>query len=361
MDRLEQKVLSFIRENGLAPRGARILTALSGGADSVCLLLMLRKLCGVLGIRVSAMHVNHGLRGEEADRDEAFCRALCERLQVPFRSERADVRREAAEAGEGIEEAARNVRYRLLFAERERMLSGSGEGACPGVFIACAHHADDQAETILLNLLRGSGLKGLAGMRPGREDGVIRPLLCIGREEILRYLEANGQDYVTDSTNLVNDNPRNYIRNVLLPGLKEHVNAQAAGHLALAGGIAREADSWLEEEARRFIREHAAAEVRVPGRDDVKGILLPRRILKEKPQILRRYVIIEALNALKVPLKDWSETHFSDMDRALAKQSGTHLDLPCGVTLENTREETWLIRKGGGSSGDTEGTRQEDI
>ena len=324
----------------MAPRGSHLITALSGGADSVCLLLILKKLSGILGISLSAMHVNHGLRGGEADRDEAFCHALCGRLEVECRSAAADVKGAASRNGQSLEEAARAERYRLLFEERDRILRMRGAGE---VFIACAHHADDQAETVLLNLFRGSGLRGLSGMRPVR-GCIVRPLLAVSRSDILRYLGERGQDYVTDSTNLENDATRNYLRNILIPELEEKVNRRAAEHTVLSAGFCRQADEYLTQEAKRFAEAHFTTEENACGDGTEKRVKLAQQILKEKPQILRRYVIIEALQLLGVPLKDWSEKHLSDIDGALSAQSGFHLDLPCGVKLENRYRESVLFR-----------------
>lgn len=187
------------------PAQARILLALSGGADSTALLLSLH----ALGREVCALHVHHGIRGAEADRDAEFCRSLCGRLGVPFSLARTDVPALAAERGLGIEQCAREERYRLL-AQAAR------EHGCSCV--ATAHNLEDHAETVLLHLVRGSGLDGLCGIPPVRE-GIIRPMLGISRRDIEAYLDACGQSYVTDSTNLCQDYTRNRIRSRILPEL----------------------------------------------------------------------------------------------------------------------------------------------
>ena len=177
------KVRDYIREQDMAAPGDAVIVALSGGADSVCLLTVMKR----LDFALRAVHVHHGIRGAEADRDEVFVRNLCERFSVPLFVAHCQVPAYAAEHGLSEEEAGRILRYRILEEEAEKWeqeLSGGGQ-----VKIALAHHRDDNAETILHHLLRGSGLTGLAGIRPlqGRR---IRPFLCVGRDEIRSYLTA---------------------------------------------------------------------------------------------------------------------------------------------------------------------------
>ena len=346
MNRFEKHILEYIRTHEMVRRGDFVLAALSGGPDSVCLLSVLVSLRKVLGIRLHAAHVHHGLRGPEADRDEAFCRELAARMDVPFDSVRVDVRALVREQGLSEEEAARDLRYKALQgllkkvsgsgSEAPAGKTGMGAGTACGGHIAVAHHADDQAETILLNLLRGSGLKGLTGMQPVRGD-VIRPLLETGRAEILRYLEEKGLASCLDRTNLDNDYTRNYLRNEILPRMQEGINRRSSEHIAAAGRMIAQAEAFLEETARSL-----PGVIRIEFPPQPAAAALQRRILKEKPQILRRYVIIEGLKQLGVPLKDWGEAHFSEIDLALAGHTGLHLDLPGGVCADNTREETIL-------------------
>ena len=211
-DAMLETVKRTIADHAMLAPGETVLLALSGGADSVALLCALR----ALGYPVRAFHLNHCLRGAESDRDEAFCRALCERLGVPLTVERIDVR--AQTAGEGIEAAARRIRYERLAA------------AAQGAKIATAHTADDNLETMLFHLARGTGPKGLAGIPPVR-DGVIRPLIGVERAQVEAYLAELGQDYVTDSTNLADSYTRNRIRHGVVPALRQ-INPEA-GRAAL--------------------------------------------------------------------------------------------------------------------------------
>lgn len=233
MKEVVNKVRTFIEhEIGLdvsplreGQEGAALFVALSGGADSTALLLIMKD----LGYNLQALHCNFHLRGEESDRDQAFVEALCEQQGVPLSVRHFQTEEEAKQRGISVEMAARDLRYDWF---RDKM---KVQGAS---FVAVAHHREDQAETLLLNLLRGTGLRGLAGMQP-KHNGIIRPLLCLSRKEILEYLEQKGQSFVTDSTNLERIAQRNIVRLDLIPLLQE-INPSAIGHLCLACENARQ-------------------------------------------------------------------------------------------------------------------------
>ncbi|MDO4488997.1 MAG: tRNA lysidine(34) synthetase TilS [Eubacteriales bacterium] len=331
MDRFSNRVLKTIREENLIPEGSFVRVGFSGGADSVCLLSVLFGLKSLLKINIEAVHVNHNLRGEEALRDEAFCRSFCGERGIPFRAVGVDVEGLVHEKGLSTEEAARILRYEVLLEESLPEADADGK-----FLLAVAHHADDQAETILLNLIRGTGLTGLKGMSFKR-DNIIRPLLNESREEILKYLRKNDISFVTDSTNTENDYARNAIRNLVLPELKK-LNSRAAEHIVGSGAIAGEADEVLRLSAADILEE-------VKGACNEKEIQIKRKLLQSYNGIERRYVIIEALKNLGVPLKDWGECHIGDIDKALFGCSGYHLDLPYGVKTQNTYDMI-IIRKG---------------
>ncbi len=202
-----RKVKRYIEQKQLLDNDARIIVALSGGADSVVLLHILIR----LGYRCTAAHCNFHLRGEESLRDEEFTRALCERLGIELVVAHFDTTGYARENRISIEMAARELRYRFF----EETLKAQNANA-----IAVAHHRGDIAETMLLNLIRGTGIRGLHGIQP-RNGNIVRPLLCLEREEIVAYLRNNGEEYVTDSTNLTTDYTRNKIRLEILPLLRE--------------------------------------------------------------------------------------------------------------------------------------------
>lgn len=207
MKDIKKRVASYIQKHQLLDSDGKYLVALSGGADSVCLLLLLQK----LGYQIEACHCNFHLRGEESDRDEHFCMQLCQEHGIPFHRIHFDTASYAQLHKVSIEMAARDLRYRY-FEQLRNDLDATA--------ICVAHHRDDSVETILINLIRGTGINGLTGISP-RNGYIIRPLLCIDRNEILAYLAAQGQDYVTDSTNLIDDVVRNKIRLNIIPILKD--------------------------------------------------------------------------------------------------------------------------------------------
>ena len=204
-----RQIAKFIASERLLSHDARVLVALSGGADSVALFCVLKQ----LGYALSAVHCNFHLRGAESDRDETFVRDLCRKEHVPLEVVHFDTIAYAARHKMSIEMAARELRYEAF----ETLRREQGAEA-----IAVAHHRDDSVETLLLNLIRGTGINGLKGIRP-RNGYVIRPLLAVSRQDITDYLERIGQAYVTDSTNLHDDYTRNKVRLNILP-LMEQIN-----------------------------------------------------------------------------------------------------------------------------------------
>ncbi len=204
--RVEERVRSFIEGNGLLQQGKRYLVALSGGADSVSLLLILSR----LRYQVEAVHCNFNLRRGEAERDEKFCVSLCERKNIPLHRVHFETRSYATLHRISVEMAARDLRYHY-FSQLKNDIHA--DGICVG------HHRDDSVETLLMNLIRGTGLQGLRGIVPLNGD-IIRPLLCISRQEIEEYLQALGEEYVIDSTNLVADILRNKIRLGVIPAMQ---------------------------------------------------------------------------------------------------------------------------------------------
>lgn len=243
----------FIRRHELLAHGGLYIVALSGGADSVAMLLVLTS----LGYRVEAAHCNFHLRGAESDRDEAFCTALCDSLGVPIHRAHFDTVAYARLHKQSIEMAARELRYHYF---RQLCHDIGASGVC------VAHHQDDQVETILLHLIRGTGLKGLVGMKP-RNGLVLRPMLGVSRQQILKYLAGRQQDYVTDSTNLEDDVQRNQIRLDIMPLLRKVNPAVSANIIAMSDYVA-EAGALLDDHLRLL-----AAKVTVaPGCYDLQRL-----------------------------------------------------------------------------------------
>ena len=234
------KVADFIAKHQLLSHDGLHIVALSGGADSVALLHVLR----ALGYRVEAAHCNFHLRGEESDRDEQFVKALCEKYDVKLHLIHFDTAEYASLHQVSIEMAARELRYRYFEQLREDIGAST---------VCVAHHRDDAVETLLMNLLRGSGIHGLTGIRP-RNGHVVRPLLCVSRQEILEYLHSIGQDYITDSTNLQPDVLRNKVRLQILP-LLEQMYAGATENMARSAYYLSEAEKVYNAEIDRYSQE----------------------------------------------------------------------------------------------------------
>lgn len=239
------KVESFISRHDLLTPGAKVLVALSGGADSVALLLALIK----LGYKCEAVHCNFHLRDAESDRDEQFVRQLCDRKGIKLTVTHFDTTAYAKEKAISIEMAARELRYNLF---EELRISSDAEA------IAVAHHRDDSAETMLLNLIRGTGIKGLRGIRP-KNGYIVRPLLCVGRNDILDYLKWRKEEYVTDSSNFTCDYTRNKIRLELIP-LMAQINPSILESLAATATRLGECESIynkaIEEAIKRVKKEN---------------------------------------------------------------------------------------------------------
>jgi len=214
MKATEQKVLRFIKENDLIKLDDKILIALSGGPDSIFLLHFLNKYKNKFKIKLGAVHINHLLRGKVSDRDELFCKAVCEELNLPFYSSRKNVKVFAKKNKLSIELAARKIRYSVF----EKLVKKNSFDK-----IATAHVADDNVETVLLNLIKGAGLSGIAGI-PVKRGNIIRPVLCLTKKEILDYLAANKFEFRIDESNLSNEYERNFLRNEIIPLIKSRLN-----------------------------------------------------------------------------------------------------------------------------------------
>ncbi|MFC2438476.1 MAG: tRNA lysidine(34) synthetase TilS [Prevotella melaninogenica] len=234
------KIKRFIASEHLFRVDALYLVALSGGADSVALLLCLKE----LGYRVEAVHCNFQLRGEESMRDERFCEELCQRENIPLHKVHFDTQSYADLHKVSIEMAARDLRYRYFFQLKEALCA---DGVCVG------HHKEDSVETILINLVRGTGLSGLMGILPRNHD-VIRPLLCVTRQEIEDYLYQHAVSFVTDSTNLVDDVVRNKIRLNVLPQLSE-INPSVTDAILTTANHLSEVDVIVQESLKEALEK----------------------------------------------------------------------------------------------------------
>lgn len=318
----ERRALEFIRKQNMLKKGDRIIAGVSGGADSVCMLTLLLALAPETGHEVFVVHINHGIRGEGADRDESFVRELCEKKGVPFYAIHGDIPALARESGETEEEAGRNFRYASF---RKLAL----ELGCSR--IAVAHNSDDNAETVLFNIFRGSGISGVRGILPvrgvkapeGSAEGsltLIRPLLVFSRKEIEEYLCSRKQEWCTDETNLQNDYSRNKIRNVLLPMVKAELNSNASGHIGELSSQAAELEDFLK----------ACVEKELPRCDfSHEGeVFLEENHIRGLHSALRRALLRCCFERLSGRLKDVESRHISLIEEMFDREVGKSIDLP---------------------------------
>ena len=231
-----------LRQSGLLCPGARVLCALSGGADSVCMTHGLCALREELSLTVAAAHFTHGLRPEQAEPERELCRSLCDGLGIPLFCGEGDTAAYAGQASLGIEEAARTLRYAFLDRTAD---------AWRADFVATAHHLEDNAETLLLHLVRGSGRAGWEGIPP-RRGRYIRPMLSVSRREIEEYNAARGLAFAVDASNLGTDNARALLRNRVFPLLRE-INPRAAEHMAAAAASLRHDGLAARQESEAFL------------------------------------------------------------------------------------------------------------
>lgn len=275
---MEERILRTIAEHNLIEHGDRILVAVSGGPDSIALLHWLWKGREDLGIIISCAHYNHGLRGDESDDDERYVESICRMWSIPFLSEQAQLK-ELLKEGGNLQEIAREYRYRFLLRAAEKV------GATK---VALAHHGDDQVETVLMRLIRGTGSSGLSGipykraLSPGIE--IIRPFLDISKEEILKYLKLHRLEGRIDSSNLKTDYTRNRIRLELLPKLYSY-NPKVASSIQSLTRMLKEDEEYLEAQAKQMFTEHIELDARLQARVKLVSwrmfpLSLQRRIIK---------------------------------------------------------------------------------
>ena len=270
---LTEKILFYMKRYHMIPENKNIVVGLSGGADSVCLLYVLVALRKKLGLQLCAVHVHHGLRGVEADADEAYVRDICRAWDVPLKAMRIDAAALAKQWGIGCEEAGRRARYEIFEECLQEM------GGCRGA-IAVAHHRDDCAETLLFHMFRGTGLDGMAGIRPvrktERESMIIRPLLETGKTEIEGFLQEKGISWRIDSTNTGEDYTRNRIRNRVLPYAEKEICSGAGAHLAKEAQLLAETADFVRSCTRQALErcrvEAGALKTNVCGRERVEHV-----------------------------------------------------------------------------------------
>lgn len=311
--------------------GDRVIAGVSGGADSVCLFLMLLELREKIGFDLIAVHVHHGLRGEAADQDQRFVEALCEQHRIPLEIFRVNLESIAKKRKQSLEEAGRMVR-REAFDSVCKKYGGNK--------IALAHHQNDNAETLLWNLSRGTGLDGLGGIRPVNGK-FIRPLLCMNRKEIEEYLAKRKQSYCIDETNAGTDYTRNKLRHLVLPILEEQVNSAAVRHMNETMEQIWELQEYMQEQVEAAYQECVQEHF-----EKACWIQIQQKSFETFPELIKKMVIRKGMEQVGGKKRDLSHKHVDVMMELMNKQVGRTLDLPYemhakrnyeGIRLEKQR------------------------
>lgn len=342
-EKTEEKVFAYIERHHMIAAGDRIAAGVSGGADSLCLFFLLLEYTRRVPFRLGAVHVNHGIRPDAAE-DARYVEELCRQQRIPFFLTEADVPGLVKEKKCSWEDAGRRVRYEAFFKAAESM--GGGK-------IAVAHNSNDNAETMLFHLFRGSGLKGLCGILPVR-DRIIRPLLCLERGEVEAYLRERGIVWRQDSTNQEDDYRRNRIRHHILPRAEREIASGAVGHMNRTAEMLAETEDYLERQTGEALKQCLSE----TEKSEESRILHADAFLSFHP-VLRKRMLHRLLKELSLTGKDIHQVHIQDTLSLFEQEGNRRITLPFGITAER-QYDIVVIRKGGTEktgrmSGETEG------
>jgi tRNA(Ile)-lysidine synthase len=324
-----EKVQSYMIDNKMVEEGDRILIGVSGGADSICLFHVLLQFAPIFDLRLYVVHVNHGIRKMEAKEDEDYVRKICADYDIDFTLVTKDVPKLAKIYGLSEEEAGRKVRYEA-FQKIGRM------NYCNK--IAVAHNKNDNAETVLFHLIRGTGIKGLTGIPPIR-DHIIRPLLCVEREEIEQYMKVNHLSYRTDSTNLTEDYSRNKIRHRILAYVKREINNQVVDHISNTAAHLKEIENYLDDQI-----QEAFAKI-VSYKEQEKEYCINLAEFSKMDIVIQKGIIRLIIKRLGKQLKNIDSHHINLVLGLTRKQVGKQLDLPYGILAIKDYESIRMKKK----------------
>lgn len=347
MNALYENFRKYCATHHMIQKGDRIIAGVSGGADSVCLFLLLSDLAREREFTLHVIHVEHGIRGEDSREDASFVERLCAEKGIPCRVVKADAPAFAKEHRLSLEEAARSIRYRAFHEYRASLLSEAPEQR---VLIATAHHRDDQAETVLFHLIRGSSLKGLTGIRPVRE-GVIRPLLFAGREEILAALRERHAVWREDVTNADTAPVRNRLRLKILPQLEE-LQPQAAEHIAAVAEDLAEWEAYLEKETKEALSQCLTPE---------RPLVIIKDLYDRYAPLLKRRIVYEAIVLAAGSRKDIERAHVEAVMELMENQSGRQLSLPYDLNAQRIYRGVRLVKLHGTAKKETRGKTPEEL
>ncbi len=322
------KVIRYIRDNKMFNKGDKVVVGVSGGPDSICLIHVLHTLKDKLGIQLMAAHVNHCLRGEEADKDEEYVKKICKNMGIECFVKKIDVHKVSLERSISCETAGREVRYEF-FKDILKKINGQK--------VAVAHNANDQAETVLMRVMRGSGLEGLSGIRAVRDNVYVRPILHISRKEIEDYCEANKLHPRIDKTNLENIFTRNKIRLELIPYIEKNFNKD------IIDGLNRLVDTIRKD--NDYINSIAWGKYRKYCKNNKGEVIIYKDAFNEDEAILTR-IIRNAFNELKGDLRNFERVHVYDIINIQRHSTGKIVMLPNNIeALNNYGDIHVYVRK----------------
>lgn len=315
------KVIQYIREKNMLLPNDRVIVGVSGGADSVCLLQVLIAIKDIIPITIYIVHIEHGIRGIESIEDAEFVEHLATEYNLEFRKFSYDVLAEATKSCLGTEEMGRILRYQSFHTALEDFKCNK---------IAVAHNKNDNAETCLLNLFRGSGLKGLSGIPPVR-DNIIRPLMCVERKEIEAWLDKNKINYRTDRTNLEDDYTRNKVRLNIMTYVQENINKKAIAHIDNASKIIYEAWEYLEEQTDKVYSSC------VEKKD--QNIIIHISEFNHESDIIKKNIIRKCIGNYGDGLKDITNGHVESILSLLSNHVGKSIRLPNSLQVRRNYNE----------------------
>ncbi len=337
----KKKIRDYINKHTMLNKGDGVVLGLSGGPDSVCLFFVLLELQQEYDLTIRAVHVNHCIRGDEADSDQQYAKSLCQVNNIPLRELVIDIPALAKESGRSTEEEARMARYKAFNEEANYLKNELG---CD-VKIAVAHNADDNAETVLFHMARGTGLDGMCGIAPVR-DNIIRPLLQISKKEILQILEDNKIEYCIDSTNNQVDYDRNKIRHNIMPQLAE-INDKALEHISeMTERLSAIAD-YISLEAHGLLQIAKEGEGR-----------LRKRAIATAPPVIASQALKDYLSEYMPDKKDVSAVHVESILGLLNEDGERQVQLPYKKTLVISYEEIYVVDQEAPSKNPTFNYRQ---
>ncbi|GEQ23210.1 tRNA(Ile)-lysidine synthase [Clostridium butyricum] len=318
-----KKVMSYIKDNNLIKSGDKVLVALSGGPDSVCLLNILYNLKAELNIEVGAAHLNHLLRDKDAFEDEEYVKTLCKSLDIPCFVKRVDINKYSKDKKMSSEMAGREARYNFF----DDIVKDEGYTK-----IATAHNANDQAETILFRLMRGSGIEGLCGIKV-RRDKIIRPILCLSRKEVEEYIEINNLKPRIDKTNFEKIYNRNKIRLDMIPYIKENFNEDIIQTLNRMSVLLQKDNEFIENSARSFYEKHCI--------EQSDYFIIKKEMFDNKEAVVTR-VIRYALTNFSKTHYDFEMKHIYEICNLAKNNSGKAIDLPNKIYAENIYGDIYI-------------------